>query len=273
MDAIKQHGANQTSGLGRNALTAFSPSIPPNRIALRVAANSEQSAISTVSLDRADRQNLEASAIFSPVAASLAFPELRRLQDSNVTPEAPPRSSAPLEHNLVNVTTIYPPLLHEIRYATACNFTGQVLYPFPAAFVHRDVAAALQRVQQDLRKEGLCLKIFDGYRPGSIQFKMWELVRDERYVSDPTESKGKHTRGTAVDVTLVDGMGNELVMPTSYDDFSDKAHRFSAKWTKEERTNSLKLEAVMKKHGFIPFAFEWWHYDYVGMGKVSSTRC
>jgi zinc D-Ala-D-Ala dipeptidase len=183
---------------------------------------------------------------------------------SNGTSQDRPLSPTPLEHNLVNVTTIYPPLLQEIRYATACNFTGQVLYPFPAAFVHRDVAAALQRVQQDLRKEGLCLKIFDGYRPGSIQFKMWELVRDERYVSDPTDSKGKHTRGTAVDVTLVDRMGNELAMPTRYDDFSDKAHRFSAKWTKEEQTNSLKLEAVMKKHGFIPFAFEWWHYDYVG---------
>jgi D-alanyl-D-alanine dipeptidase len=203
-------------------------------------------------------------ALFLFCCCIASFSRAQTPQDLNVTPEAPPRSSTPLEHNLVNVATIYPPLLHEIRYATACNFTGQVLYPFPAAFVHRDVAAALQRVQQDLRKEGLCLKIFDGYRPGSIQFKMWELIRDERYVSDPTDSKGKHTRGTAVDVTLVDRMGNELAMPTRYDDFSDKAHRFSAKWTKEEQTNSLKLEAVMKKHGFIPFAFEWWHYDYVG---------
>jgi zinc D-Ala-D-Ala dipeptidase len=76
---------------------------------------------------------------------------------------------------------------------------------------------------------------------------MWELIRDERYVSDPTKSKGKHTRGTAVDVTLVDHRGNELTMPTSYDDFSERAHRFSARWTTEERTNSLKLEAVMRK--------------------------
>jgi D-alanyl-D-alanine dipeptidase len=177
-----------------------------------------------------------------------------------------PAPSPPLlvEHNLVNVGKIYPPLLQEIRYATACNFTGQVLYPFPTAFVHRNVAAALQRVQEDLRQERLCLKIFDGYRPISVQSKMWALVPDERYVSDPTDSRGKHTRGTAVDVTLVDHLGNELKMPTAYDDFSDKAHRFSRKWTDEERSNSLKLEAMMKKHGFIPFPFEWWHYDYVG---------
>jgi zinc D-Ala-D-Ala dipeptidase len=177
----------------------------------------------------------------------------------------PAPSPPPLvEHNLVNVGMIYPPLLQEIRYATACNFTGQVLYPFPTAFVHRNVAAALQRVQEDLRKERLCLKIFDGYRPISVQSKMWALVPDERYLSDPTGSRGKHTRGTAVDVTLVDHLGNELKMPTGYDDFSDKAHRFSRKWTPEERSNSLKLEAIMKKHGFIPFPFEWWHYDYAG---------
>jgi D-alanyl-D-alanine dipeptidase len=169
-----------------------------------------------------------------------------------------------IQHNLVNVGMIYPPLLHEIRYATLCNFTGEVLYPFPAAFVHRDLVAALQRVQEDLRAEGLCLKIFDGYRPLSVQRRMWTLLADARYVSDPRKSRGKHTRGTAVDVTLVDRRGNELRMPTAYDDFSDKAHRLSAKWTAEERKNSLKLEEIMKKHNFIPFPFEWWHFDYSG---------
>ena len=180
-------------------------------------------------------------------------------------PQAPPLPAPDLiEHNLVNVGMIYPPLLQDIRYATLCNFTGQVLYPFPTAFVHRDVAAALQDVQAELKEQGLCLKILDGYRPFSVQTKMWEIFRDERYVSDPNKSKGKHTRGTAVDVTLVDRMGNELRMPTGYDDFSDKAHRFSSKWSDEERRNSLKLEAVMRKHKFIPFPFEWWHFDYTG---------
>jgi len=168
----------------------------------------------------------------------------------------------PIEHNLVNVGMIYPPLLQEIRYATAYNFTGRVLYPFPTAFVHKDVAAALQKVQEELSWDGLGLKIYDGYRPISVQAKMWALVPDERYVSDPAKSRGKHTRGTAVDVTLVDGKGNELRMPTGYDDFTEKAHRFSTKWSKEERTNSLKLEAVMKKHGFLPFSYEWWHFDF-----------
>jgi len=166
------------------------------------------------------------------------------------------------EHNLVNVRTIQPPLLQEVRYATAYNFTGKVLYPFPAVFVQREVAAALQRVQIELGYEGLGLKIFDGYRPVSVQVRMWNAVSDERYVSDPSKSRGKHTRGTAVDVTLVDHNGNELPMPTAYDDFSEKAHRFSKDWPAAARKNSLKLEAVMKKHGFIPFPYEWWHFDY-----------
>ncbi len=132
---------------------------------------------------------------------------------------------------------------------------------FPPPLCTGTWPAALQKVQDELKTQGLCLKILDGYRPVSVQTKMWEIVRDERYVSDPNKSKGKHTRGTAVDVTLVDRMGNELQMPTGYDDFSGKAHRFSTKWTDEERRNSLKLEAVMKKHKFIPFPFEWWHFD------------
>lgn len=164
-------------------------------------------------------------------------------------------------HNLIRATTIYPPPLEEVRYATTYNFTGHVLYPFPAVYLHKDTAAALQKVQEDLAAQGLGLKVFDGYRPLSVQAKMWEIVPDERYVSDPLKSRGRHTRGTAVDLTLVDHMGNALKMPTGYDDFTEKAHRDSPKWTGEERANATKLEAAMKKHGFIPFAYEWWHFD------------
>jgi D-alanyl-D-alanine dipeptidase len=170
---------------------------------------------------------------------------------------------APLpSHNLVNARVIQPPLLLEVRYATPYNFTGTVLYPFPAVFLHKDVATALQKVQKDLSYEGLGLKIYDGSRPLSVQVAMWNAVPDERYVSDPAKSRGRHTRGIAVDVTLVDRKGNELKMPTTYDDFTEKAHRFSESWSPEERENSRKLEAVMKKYGFTPFPYEWWHFDF-----------
>ncbi|CAN5662439.1 M15 family metallopeptidase [soil metagenome] len=172
-----------------------------------------------------------------------------------------------IEHDLVRVDTISPPPLQEIHYATPYNFTGQQLYPFAMAYVNKDVAVALQEVQKDLQEQGLGLKIYDGYRPLSVQQKMWDLIHDDRYVSNPAKNKGKHTRGTAVDVTLVDHLGNDLVMPTPFDDFTDKAHRKYPGLTKEQKENSAKLEAVMVKHGFVPFLFEWWHFDYASWEK------
>ncbi|MGH8045978.1 MAG: M15 family metallopeptidase, partial [Chthoniobacterales bacterium] len=175
--------------------------------------------------------------------------------------------AAPIEHHLVDVRTIKPPLLEEIRYATRYNFTGEALYPFPAAFVHRDIAAALQKVQADLAKEGLGLKIYDGYRPFSVQQKMWDLVHDERYVSDPAVNRGRHTRGTTVDVTLVDKLGNALDMPSAFDDFDQDAHRDSKTMTAAQRANMKKLEIAMAHRGFEPYPFEWWHFDFHGWEK------
>ncbi|WP_193210676.1 M15 family metallopeptidase [Luteolibacter marinus] len=168
----------------------------------------------------------------------------------------------PVAHHLVSTRSIDPPPLEEVRYATRYNFTGEVLYPLPSVWVHRDVKAALAKVQAALAKEGLGLKIFDGYRPLSVQQKMWDLVQDERYVSNPAKNRGRHTRGTAVDVTLVDKLGNPLPMPGPYDDFTEAAHRDSKAMTAEQRANMKKLEAVMAKHGFEPYPFEWWHFDF-----------
>jgi D-alanyl-D-alanine dipeptidase len=176
-------------------------------------------------------------------------------------------SSRAIRHNLIGLLVVHPALLQEIHYATPYNFTGKQLYPFPAVFVHKDLVRPLRKVQQELLRQGLGLKIYDGYRPFSVQRRMWDLIRDERYVSDPNKNRGRHPRGTAVDVTLVDRMGNELRMPTPFDDFTEKAHRSSTKWTAEERANSLTLEAIMAKHGFIPFPYEWWHFDYKNWEK------
>ncbi|HRJ71136.1 MAG TPA: M15 family metallopeptidase [Terrimicrobiaceae bacterium] len=203
----------------------------------------------------------------SRLAALAAFASALSPASGQNSSPAPAASPGAVEHQFVNVDSVYPRLLQEVRYATTYNFTGKTLYPFPAIFVHRDAAAALQAVQEELWLEGLGLKIYDGYRPLSVQAKMWELVPDERYVSDPAKSKGKHTRGTAVDVTLVDRFGNEREMPTPYDDFTERAHRNSPDWTETQRANSRKLEAIMVKHGFEPFPFEWWHFDYKGWEK------
>ena len=176
------------------------------------------------------------------------------------------RAAAP-GADLVPLETVQPPCLPEVRYATRHNFTGSVLYPVPRVFLHRDTARALTRVQRDLQKRGLGLKVWDAYRPLAVQWKMWKLIRDERYVSNPAKNQGRHTRGTAVDVTLIDKLGRELPMPSDFDDFSERAHRDYRGGTAEQRRNRQILEDIMTKHGFIGYPTEWWHFDLKGWEK------
>jgi len=160
----------------------------------------------------------------------------------------------------VEVRSIDSTIVIDLRYATANNFTGQVLYDTPRCFLRKSVAERLARVQKKLQKQGLGLKIWDGYRPLSVQKKMWALVPDSRYVANPKHGS-RHNRGAAVDVTLVDSTGRELHMPTGFDDFTPKAHR---NWTGKDTLairNRQILEKAMTSEGFIPLSTEWWHFD------------
>ncbi len=170
----------------------------------------------------------------------------------------------------MNLRTFDPTLRFDLRYATANNFTGQALYPAGTdAWLRRDAALALRRAQRTLRTRGLGLKIFDAYRPLRVQQQMWDLIHDDRYVSDPAKNAGRHTRGTAVDVTLVDRRGQELPMPTDFDDFSERAHRdATAGIAPAAQRNRRILERTLSREGFVPYPFEWWHFDFRGWEKV-----
>lgn len=163
----------------------------------------------------------------------------------------------------IELNKLNPNILLDIRYATANNFTGKIVYPEARAFLVKDAALSLDSVQKELEKSGLGLKIYDGYRPLSVQKKFWEIMPDERYVADPKKGS-RHNRGMAVDLTLVDKNGNELSMPTEYDDFTEKAHRDYMSLTEEQIKNRKILEDVMTKYGFTGLPTEWWHFDYKG---------
>ena len=168
-----------------------------------------------------------------------------------------------MNDELVKVQSLIPRIQVELKYATADNFTGQVVYNFHDCLLLKEALLRLQRVQAELEAIGLGLKIWDGFRPLEAQWKLWELVADERYVSDPRKG-GRHTRGTAVDVTLITKDGEELSMPSAFDDFSEKAHRDFMGATPQEIGNRELLQTVMEKHGFIGLPTEWWHFDLVG---------
>jgi len=166
-------------------------------------------------------------------------------------------------NSLVDITTLDPTIRLDIRYATADNFLEVPLYARAKCFLHSDVAKALVKVQAKAKEMNLGLLIWDGYRPKSVQQKMWDKLPDERYVSNPAKG-GRHTRGTAVDLTLVDQDGNQLEMPTEFDDFTEKAHSDSEDCSPEAKINRAVLKTLMAQEGFTQLRTEWWHFDFQG---------
>lgn len=163
---------------------------------------------------------------------------------------------------LVSLLHLSPRPLFELRYASPYNFLGRTLYSELKPRLRCPVALALQQVQQDLAAEGLGLMVWDAYRPLAVQQAMWDAIRDPRYVSDPSVNAGRHTRGTAVDVTLVDRRGKPLTMPTDYDDFSEAAHVNAKGTPATAERNARHLREAMERRGFMAFPTEWWHFDW-----------
>lgn len=167
------------------------------------------------------------------------------------------------DNDLVLISDIDKSIKIELKYATDENFLGKRVYE-PDSFKARLLSVTAERLsaaQREFKQYGVGLKVWDAYRPLSAQKQMWDILSDARYVSDPAFG-GRHTRGTAVDVTLVDSKsGKELAMPTKFDDFSEKAHRDFSKLDSKTKKNVLLLESIMIKYGFVGLKTEWWHFD------------
>ncbi|HET6409643.1 MAG TPA: M15 family metallopeptidase [Chthoniobacteraceae bacterium] len=166
---------------------------------------------------------------------------------------------------LIEITQVNPRIRIDVRYATADNFVGKPVYPSAKCFLRREVAERLSKVQVELETLGLGLKVWDGYRPLSVQKEFWKLVPDERYVASPVKGS-RHNRGAAVDLTLVDREGKELEMPTKYDDFTEEAGAY-APCSERALENRKVLQRVMTANGFEIFPTEWWHFDAKGWEK------
>lgn len=176
--------------------------------------------------------------------------------------------AADSDNLMVAIKSYVTPLLADLKYATTANFTQTVLYTHPRLMIRLPVAKALQKVQQQLAKQGLSLLFFDAYRPYAVTEKMWEIVPDEKYAANPAKGSG-HNRGIAVDVTLATlATGKEIAMPTAFDDFSEKAHHNYTKLDSNVLANRLLLKTVMEQNGFTALATEWWHYYYTGSSKA-----
>ncbi len=145
-------------------------------------------------------------------------------------------------------------------YASTHNFTSQVLYKHPKAYLRLAAAKALQAVANELQNKNLGILVFDAYRPYRVTKTMWQIVPDDRYAANPTKGSG-HNRGIAIDLTLYSlKNGKPLQMPTAFDDFTEKAHHNYMQLDSTVLSNRHLLKSVMEKHGFIALETEWWHY-------------
>lgn len=164
------------------------------------------------------------------------------------------------QHDFVKVRDYIPDLVVELKYATASNFTGQVVYDFTEVYLRYSTVLKLMEVQAELREQGLRLKIWDAFRPISAQEKLWIAKPDPNFVSNPQTGTNSHSRGHTVDVTLVNAEGRELEMPTGFDEFSSFADRDYSDCTDAAARNAQLLQDIMEKHGFVGLQTEWWHF-------------
>ncbi|HUN48738.1 MAG TPA: D-alanyl-D-alanine dipeptidase [Stellaceae bacterium] len=154
----------------------------------------------------------------------------------------------------------------DIAYASGQNVTGKPIYARPGCYLHADAAARLQRAVELARPLGLALKIFDAFRPSEAQWKLWEFRPDPEFVADP-RTGSPHSRGVAVDLTLVDAAsGVELDMGTGFDAFTPLSHHGSAGVSLAAQRNRLLLLGLMTAAGWDHYAMEWWHYQLFDAG-------
>jgi len=148
----------------------------------------------------------------------------------------------------------------ELAYATPRNFTGAPVYARAGCYLHPEAAALLDRAVALARPLGLRLKIFDAFRPSEAQWKLWAFRPDPEFLADPRRGS-PHSRGVAVDLTLLDAEGAALDMGTPFDAFTPLSHHGSLAVSPEAQRNRLLLLGLMSAAGWDFYVKEWWHYQ------------
>ncbi len=147
-----------------------------------------------------------------------------------------------------------------IAYAGADNFTGEPVYAHADAWLHEEAAAALARAIELAVEIGLRLRIFDAFRPAEAQWVLWNHTPDPDFLADPRRGS-PHSRGAAVDLTLIDHEGRALDMGTGFDAFTPLSHHGAQGLTAPQARNRHLLLGLMTAAGWDFYRNEWWHYQ------------
>lgn len=148
----------------------------------------------------------------------------------------------------------------DLIYAQAGNFTRTIVYDHPLCLLHPAAAQALRRCALSARECGLRIRVMDAFRSQRAQEILWSVAPDPDYVADPAIGSN-HTRGVALDVTLIDSQGRALDMGTAVDTMHPASHHFCAAHPVEVQINRMRLLTIMLEAGFVHHPREWWHYQ------------
>ena len=180
----------------------------------------------------------------------------------------------------VLLSDFVPDVIQEIRYHSTYNFVGERIsgYEKPLAIITKQAARALQPVAREMIVQGFRLKVFDAYRPACAvrHFVMWgiedtdirmkpyfypDLVKQELFSKGYVASKSSHSRGSTIDLTLVDmTTGKEVDMGSPFDMFGEVSHPDYRGITDRQFEMRMTLQRVMVRNGFVPIDCEWWHF-------------
>lgn len=194
-------------------------------------------------------------------ASSFVFVSCKSTQlNSNRTSELLDITKETDSTAFVNLRNYSNDFVYDMKYATSDNFLKEKVYPCDECFLRVKTVRALLKANTSFLDKGFKIKLYDCYRPISIQKKMFQLVPDANYVANP--KKGSiHNRGGAVDISLVDSNGNELDMGTKFDFFGKEASHNYTDFSAQILANRKFLKTIMLEHNFNSFDSEWWHYN------------
>ena len=190
------------------------------------------------------------------------------------------QESTKLPDGFVYVKQIIPDLDIELRYNSTNNFVGDTIdgYNANVLILTKETAEALKKVQHDLQQQNLCLQVYDGYRPQRAvnHFMRWakdlnDTINKQQFYPDVEKrylfreeyiaTRSGHSRGSTVDLTIIDGIsGESLDMGSPYDFFGKESWVNHADLTDVQKANRKLLQEVMLKHNFRNYAKEWWHF-------------
>lgn len=161
---------------------------------------------------------------------------------------------------LVEITPETHKVQIRLAYASSDNFTGRPIYASAHCYLHADAEVLLRRAIDLASAIGLGVLIFDAFRPSEAQWQLWHHTPDPDFLADPRRGS-PHSRGVAVDLTLLNADGTELDMGTAFDAFTPRSHHGALEISATAQRNRAILMGIMTAAGWDFYRNEWWHYQ------------